>query len=384
MRTILLQDGRKQWRATVNGNTVTYEWGVVGSTQQTDEKKYLLGKNIGKSNETTPAQQCMAEAMVKVRKKIEKGYKVVEGELEEPIVTTSNLTVTKPMKANDLHEHMKKIPTWDVVGYQPKLNGNRCKIDITNGKMYSSSRKEITHLSEIGIKVAEGAKHLIKEGVTYIDGELYCHDMSFNAIQTLVRRVSGETKHKKGDEIDTPEKFKAYKTRLEFHAFDVETSEPVEDRIELLETVIVNEKLKIVPTHWDKAEKYEEYCKKFEDLGYEGVIIRLMEYPYEPKKSLGIFKWKNFIDSEFKVLGFTSEKNDPSKLGAAVLRLEEGSDVTFEATPSMTDEKKAEIWENQKEYIGQWATVKYQNRDEKSNIPIIPVLTHFRDPDDMS
>lgn len=397
-KSILLKDNSRdvQWKATVDGNVVTYEWGKVGGTQQSDSKTYTVGKNVGKSNETTPEQQCLAEALVKARKKVEKGYEIVSGDLGSPIETTSDLTVTKPMKANDLHDHMKKIDTWDIVGYQWKLNGNRCKIDIDTGKMYSSSRKEITHLPEIGEAVAEACQPLLVRSsypYKFVDGELYHHGMSFNAIQTLVRRVSGDTKYKKGDEIDTPEKFKEYKSRLQFYMFDIESSEMSEDRAKVMEDLNrrlnagderSNYRLIIVPTEWDKASKFNHYLKQYTGLGFEGVIIRLKGYPYECKRSLGLYKWKAFMDAEFKVVGYTPEKLDPDKLGAMVLELDSDPSVTFEATPKMTDEQKAEIWNNKEEYIGKLATVKFQNRDEKSNIPIFPVLLHFRDPDDMS
>ena len=388
-KTILMKDNPRgvQWKATVNGATVTYEWGRIGGTLQTDSNTFTSGKNIGKANATTPEQQCMAEAMVKVRKKMEKGYVVVSGALDAPVVTTSDLTITKPMKANDLHDHQKKIATWDTVGYQWKLNGNRCKIDIDTGKMYSSSRKEITHLPEIGQRVATACQSLLFRSnypYKFVDGELYCHGMSFNAIQTLVRRVSGDTKIKKGDEIDTPEKFKEYKDRLQFYMFDIESPENSEDRIKLLDGIVPNEKLVVVPTYWDKASKFDEYLQKFIALGYEGVMLRLKGYPYESKRSLGIFKWKAFIDAEFKVVGFSPEKFDPNKLGAVILELDSDPNETFEATPKKTDAWKADVWANQKEYIGQWAKVKYQNRDDKSNKPIFPVMLDFRDPDDMS
>ena len=396
-KTILMKDIPRgvQWKATVNGATVTYEWGRIGGTQQTDSNTFTVGKNVGKANETTPEQQCMAEAMVKVRKKMEKGYVVVSGALDAPVATTSDLTIPKPMKAQDLHDHQKKISTWDMVWYQNKLNGNRCTIDITNGKMYSSSRKEITHLGLIGLDVQKACatlqkdcahlQHIYKKNpIRFVDGELYCHGMSINAIQTLVRRVSGDTKIKKGDEIDTPEKFKAYKERLQFHMFDIVCDEPWSTRVKMLSFVPESEKLKVTPSYYDSATKLREYIDKFVAAGYEGAIVRLPDFTYESKKSLGIFKWKDFFDAEFKVVGFSSERLDSNKLGAVVVQLDSDPSVTFEATPKKTDEWKADVWAHQDEYIGQWAKVQFQNRDDKSNIPIFPVMLDFRDPDDMS
>jgi DNA ligase 1 len=197
MKTVLLRDGRKQWRATVDDVKVTYEFGVVDGKQQSETTIYTEGKNIGKSNETTPAQQCMADALVKIRKKMEKGYKLIEGDLDAPVETTSNLEAPKPMLAQDLHDHLKKLTIVESLFFQPKLDGNRALIDLTNGKMYSRNRKEIPHLSHISEAVVVACQELISVGIRWVDGELYSPNMSFNMIQTLIRRVSGDSKTKR-------------------------------------------------------------------------------------------------------------------------------------------------------------------------------------------
>jgi len=380
MKSILLQDGRKQWKATVDGAKVVYEFGVVGGKQQQDITVYSEGKNVGKANETTPEQQCMAEAMIKVRKKIEKGYKVIEGELEGAVETTSNLDAPKPMLAQDLHDHMKKIEVVSSLWYQPKLDGNRSLCNIETGGLFSRNRKEIPHLPHIGQAVMKACQNLLELGVKWVDGELYAEGLSFNQIQTLIRRVSGDTKVKKGADIDTPEKFDLLKKQLRFYMFDVLVDKPFSERKKLLDMVVGNEFVYIVPTINGQASQLDLVHETYVNQGYEGAMVRLDGKPYEEKRSMSLFKFKNFLDEEFAVVGFEPEKHDPNLLGAVVVMDQSGQ--TFNARPAMSAAAKAEIWKAKESYVGKLATVKFQMRDEKSGIPRFPVLQRFRNPDE--
>jgi len=376
MKSILLRDGRKQWKATVDGATVTYEFGVVGGKQQSDTTTYTEGVNVGKANEMSPEAKCMFDAQVKVRKKMEKGYKVVEGALDSEVVTTSNLDAPKPMLAQDLHDHMKKIEVVSSLWYQPKLDGNRALCNLETGGLFSRNRKEIPHLPHIGQALMKACTALIPLGVKWVDGELYAENMSFNQIQTLIRRVSGDTKVKKGSNIEDPSVFTMLKNRLRFYMFDVLVDKPFAERKKMLDMVAANEFVYIVPTINGNASQLDLVHETYVNQGYEGAMVRIDGIGYEEKRSMSLFKFKNFKDEEFAVVGFEPEKHDPNLLGAVTLMDQSGQ--TFNARPAMSAAVKAEIWATKESYIGKMATVKYQMRDEKSGIPRFPVLQRFR------
>lgn len=55
----------KQWVVSVVDSTITVTHGQVGGKQQTQTTVITEGKNIGKSNETTPSEQAYLEAKAK-------------------------------------------------------------------------------------------------------------------------------------------------------------------------------------------------------------------------------------------------------------------------------------------------------------------------------
>lgn len=70
---------------TTDGSKLIAKWGLLGGKTQTTTKE-CIGLNVGKSNETTPAQQAILEMDAKVLKKKKEGYsedKPTEQELKE-------------------------------------------------------------------------------------------------------------------------------------------------------------------------------------------------------------------------------------------------------------------------------------------------------------
>jgi DNA ligase-1 len=369
MRTYILTKDNNFWKACVRGRRVTYSWGIVGGIVQTNVVDYDKGKNTGRVNETSPEEQCLFEAEVKARKKIEKGYVLEQGYFKtmSDTVVTSNLEVPLPMLANRFEKaHIDRVLSQSYVDIQPKLDGNRCLINRNTGEVYSRSRKLIHHLRQIGVRVIRACQSLPKY-IYWLDGELFSPDMTFNEIQSVIRSA----KNLKPDMIQ----------KIRFHMFDVISDDKWDNRAEYLrlvgDSVDVLESKCIEPTLTRLKEFHDMYVKK----GYEGLIIRLLNFPYENKRSLGLIKYKMFDDEEFKVVGFKCEKHDSTKLGAAICVMKSGK--TFDPTPAMSDKEKADIWSNQKKYIGKIATVKFQGYDVKTGIPRFPILKCFRDKGDL-
>lgn len=358
------------WMATIKDNTVIIEYGIHLGKIRREEKTYLEGKNIGRSNETTPEEQCIRDTIVKARKKIEQGYTVVQGSEEINVnkaktVVDSNLDIPKPMLAHKLQEHMSKFEMQDYVWLQPKLDGNRALINVNTGEIYSRSRKLIISCPHI----SEDVKAFKDTGIMWIDGELYSHELSFNEIQSIIR---------KSKNIDFEQSKKIY-----FNMFDFISRKSQDERM-----IYLNEMNKNIPSrkyiHIVESYKVEanmneilKYHQNFVNDGYEGTMVRFCNGGYEQKRSYTIFKYKDFEDAEFIIIGFMCEKNMPDKLGSVILELENGDQ--FNARPAMTEEEREELWENQDYYIGKMATIKFQGVDEKTGIPRFPVLKAIRE-----
>lgn len=64
----------QEWTIWTEGNVIVTRWGQVGGAIQETRDVIETGKNIGRSNETTPEQQAVAEAQSQWEKKLKKGY----------------------------------------------------------------------------------------------------------------------------------------------------------------------------------------------------------------------------------------------------------------------------------------------------------------------
>jgi len=363
------------WQANINGSIVSYRWGQTGGKIQEEIKHYTEGKNIGRSNETTPQEQCAFEVFRKARKKVEKGYSGEKKILDlidkhtNKEVQETNLDVPKPTLANDgtKENHKKKIMKQSMILAQPKIDGNRALVNLVTGKIFSRSRKEIKSLPHLGSYVQTAMINLTPE-TNWADGELYSHDITFNEIQSIVRK-----KVEKLTEEDI-EKAKTIGIRI----FDYISDDEQFGRTTNLEhNIIENDYVQLVKSERIRPDQIQETHDKYVSQGYEGVILRFThDGGYQQKRSNFMYKWKNFIDIEAVVIGFKSEKQDSEKLGSVELQMKNGK--KFNARPAMTDEKKQEIWDNQDKYFGMDATIVFQEYDAKSGIPRFPVLKSFR------
>ena len=358
----------QEWKAWVEGNVVTYEWGQKGGKKQTEVVRYAEGKNEGRANATTPEQQCLFEAARKARKKVEKSYAIVKGAdiigaQKSATVTDHDGDVPMCMLAETLNKHPKILDGLKVVDCQTKLDGNRCLINLDTCELYSRSRKRIGSIPGLGDDVAARCKELVRLGVKWVDGELFSKSLTFNQIQQIIR-----------SKTPIPEA-----AEIQYHMYDVVLKKPWLERRHLLWMAVnwggrlVEVETKTVSATMDAIEQAN---RDYVAQGYEGVIVRLHNGVYENKRSRSLLKHKTFQDSEYKVIGFQSEKNRPDLLGAVVLETEDGQE--FNARPAMSDVEKAEIWKHRCEYVGLMATIKYQERDTKSGIPRFGILRGFR------
>lgn len=118
--------------------------------------------------------------------------------------------------------------------------------------------------------------------------------------------------------------------------------------IKLLETHILNDKEQLI--------KYQE---KFIKNGYEGLIIRNSDGLYKQKnRSPDLQKFKNFQDSEFKIIDFTEGDNSTEK-GCIIWICETKQGKQFNVRPAGSFEERKKLFNNGKKYIGLLLTVKF-------------------------
>ena len=346
----------QQWTISVEKNHVTTVYGLTDGKHQTTVDIIKEGKNLGRSNETTPESQAVLQAQQQFAGKLKDGY--VE-DMKLAASTKNTLDAVEPMLAHPIENKEKyvKFPAWA----QPKFDGLRC-IAIKKGdevKLYSRTQKEFITVPHI----AEEIKNLFK-GDVILDGELYNHKYKhdFNQIIHLIKRDDVHPDHKK----------------VEYHIYDVVASGDYATRTTPLH--ILKDATYCIPVETvtvETREGLEAYQAECVERGYEGCMYRNMEGTYENKRSKYLLKVKTFKDDEFKIVDVEEGCGKlMGKVGAFHCELKDGR--TFKASPAVTLEEKEAMWKSRKDYIGKMATVKYQNLTP-DGMPRFPIFKCVRD-----
>ena len=327
------------------------EHGYQDGKKQVDIINYTVGKNIGKSNETTPYDQACKEARSLWKKKLDKGYALDLASLKE-----SKVNAFLPMLAHRFDKHANKIQYPAYI--QPKLDGVRCLASKLNGDVMMWSRSGKVFDTPFLIK--DELINKLSEGQT-LDGELYVHGWDF---QRIIRAVK---KHR--DDTDL----------LEYHIYDIPTRSSVgfESRFVQRSQSVFDNLIKAVPTHQvqdlDQLNSYEEH---YVSLGYEGIVVRNAQGAYKFKhRSYDLQKVKRFEDAEFVITG--GKQGVGRATGQVIFTCTNEDGLEFDVRPTGTDEVRKNMWTKLDEYIGQHLTVKFQGRTQ-DNLPRFPVGLSLR------
>ena len=422
---------RRIWKIRVEGATIITSTGLQDG-KKIDTSKIIVGKNIGKSNETTPEEQAIMEAAAKWIKQRKKGYAEIDNENINKD-NKNNEKKTKPTDKNDVDvatrniypmlackwngipktkkrkTPLKKTKTTTIttptaatstpIEYygQPKLDGVRCLVYINSetGKLEKKSRNniDILTMSHMDPEWLMLLKQLGPGAV--LDGEIYEHGKNFQQIMSLVLKSNG-------------------KDRLQHHIYDwipftltssiavsssvspvinltklvskqVVASIQFKDRIARLQQIfdayggalrwIKLVETASIPAIEEAIEiKYADYLEQ----KYEGMMLRTANSLYEPKKrSKHLSKLKKFEDSEFIIIdAFEATGNQK---GCVVWRVQDPADenIVFNVVPKGTFAEKRQWFLDHTKYKDKFLKIRFQGRTEEG-IPRIPVCIGFR------
>lgn len=351
----------QQWTITVSGNSVTTVYGLKDGKLQTTTDIVKEGKNLGRSNATTPETQAQAEAQQSFDGKLKEGY--VE-DIKLATSTKNTLDAVEPMLAHRI-EDKEKYVTFPAFA-QPKLDGLRCIAIMKEGKvrLYSRTQKEYTTVPHI---VAELEKIFGAYKNIVLDGELYNHKFKkdFNRITSLIKRDDIHPDH----------------TLVEYHIYDLVAPGTYDVRTGPLELALRRTSY-CFPVETKTIESREaliEYQAECIAAGYEGCMYRSKSGKYENKRSSGLLKVKTFQDAEFKIVDVEEGSGKlMGCVGAFYCELSDGSGRLFKASPAVTLEEKAEMWKKKKSFIGKMATVQFQNYTPDGSLRF-PIWKALRD-----
>lgn len=368
-------DGKVQiWEKEVDGGKHRSHSGILNGEIVTSAWTVCAGKNVGRANETSPAQQALAEANSEWKKKKDKGYK-------EDINEIDTMSFFEPMLAKLWQDHkddvLEDIKNKKYPWVQTKLDGlrliaNKDGLWTRNGKAY----KSIPH-------IYEALKPLFDYNPKYIfDGEVYAdrYATDFNKICSLAKKTKPTAE-------DLAESAKS----IEYHIYDFPFWEDVfSERFKELKKVLKfadgNKILKLVRTHKvTSEEEIVSYFEEFIEAGYEGMMVRL-DTKYENKRTKNLLKYKEFIDEEYLIVDvIEGEGNRSGVAGKIVCQRLDGKPfgdgkLTCESSIKGNMEYCKEMLENKDQYIGKIGTIKYFNLTPAGK-PRFPYFMRLREDD---
>ena len=354
----------QMWSIGVDANTIIVNFGQVDGKIQRTEEVIKDGKNIGRANATTPAEQALAEATAKWEGKIKKGYveDVSRAEAGEKDIDGGYDCMLAHKFAD--HGHKIKYPAY----IQPKLNGHRCLATIKDGvaTLWSRTRKPITSCPHI----VEELQQAYPTGYHEVDGELYNHlyKDNFEELASLIRQEVPAEKC----------------TEVFYYVYDKPSNKKFSDRIELLR----NELNSFVPQYIHFTRTFlvkdeEEMMNTFELFlreGYEGAMARNTEGEYQGKRSYNLQKIKEFQDAEFKIVGIEEGRGGYAGCGIFICHSPTApkGDDTFSVKMRGPKERLMEFLKDETLWKGKELVVKYQYIS-KYGIPIFPVGERFKE-----
>lgn len=341
------------------------------------------GSNIGKVNEKSVRQQAQFDAQTEINKKLKQGYVANILEIKEK---DESATIKKPMKAEKYHPTGKNgaltLSKLGIVGkrvgIQRKLDGWRFRLFVSEVGVifYTSSGDETLGFPQIENAIMARYQSFVDlYGMEefYLDGEIYNHELGFQATASACGSVVNITAEKK-----------KLRDAMKFYLFDICTEDSYCEREDMITHFLDLEYIVSVDTYYINANDsdIDRYFIQFLNEGYEGLMIRQLDAPYEYKRTKKLAKYKPLIDEEFEVVGFEKSITGDT-LGSLVCNSKYGVFSTDLKNEIGTDKYKKFIWDNQHLFKGEIVTVDFLEYTE-DNLPRHPRAKCFRNKIDIS
>jgi DNA ligase 1 len=334
---------------------------VEGGAEVETPTRYSEGKNIGRSNETTPLEQAILEAKSKVSKKLDKGYVTERPKQGEQ--AKNGLGFIMPMLAQPID----KVKKWHFPVYvQPKFDGHRMLATVQDDQVVLYSRQgkvlDVEHIRD----VLQNAYEMGYWDGDTLDGEVYAHGETLQRISSLVKKPKPESK------------------QLVYHVYDIALDKCYEDRftvIDELDTLLCSAYITLTPTNIVNDVSYlNSLHSLYIGRGYEGTIVRQVGVGYEQgKRSKSLMKKKDFQDAEFQIIGLKEGKpNERQGTKVGIYTCKAANDKEFDVLAPGDAQEKHHHAEHGHENIGRKLTVKYFNLTP-DGIPFHPVALRIRE-----
>ena len=295
--------------------------------------------------------------------------------------TTMKVPVFECMLADDSKKHEKKM-VGDVY-VEPKLDGVRvitiCDVDRDEVKMFSRNGKELNNFPKI-IEQFDSMLDQMAESMVF-DGEIMSDDF-----QTLMREIHRKGGAKTDDAVlNIFDIIPLWAFKEGGYSASLQKRKEMMDEYEYPSNISRVEYVKMNLSDDDGQKQFADYNKLCIDKGFEGIMIKPMDGPYECKRSSLWLKVKPFIEVSLKVVD-TEEGTgrNVGKLGALVV---EGTDmdkfIKTNVGSGLTDADRETFWKAKDKLLGQVVEIRAdaitQNQDTDNEWSLrFPRFLRFR------
>lgn len=353
-------------------STIHTEYGQLGTDSPQNSMEHIsVGKNVGRSNETSISEQALLEAQSKWElQKKKKGYVETIEAAQAGEVDALVEGGIFPMLAQKFEKQADKVVYPAFI--QPKLDGHRCIAIVENGTatLWSRTRKRINtmpHIERAVVELSRGADAIF-------DGELYNHEYrhNFEKITSLIRPKAPVEGHE----------------RVQLHIYDM----PSVDHDFVTRNAVLNglfahassgvkaAVVNVVTTEVGSEAEVPLAFDRFFSEGYEGAMLRTADNLYDghpTRRSKGLLKLKRFDDAEFEIVDITTGSGKMAD--KAIFQCRAGNGEIFNAVKNGPLEELKTYLEYRDNLIGRIVTVQFQGFTTAKKVPRFPRVLRFRE-----
>jgi len=248
-----------------------------------------------------------------------------------------------------------KLP--DRIMIEPKLDGIRSLSVVKDGicQMWSRSGKLFSNFDNtLGAQLAT-----LPNGV--YDGEVMSENFT-----VLMRQVRRKT------DVDVSDSYLAIFDFITLDEWQNKVGvQPMSTRRAMLEKTFAENRLdgvflveqKLIDNNLNQVVVCQ---KEWEELGFEGAMVKNPEAPYSFGRSDAVLKVKSFFDIDLTVIGF--KEGTGRHKGSLGSILVDCNGVEVNVGSGFKDDQRAEIWVHQEDYLGTTAECRYQEMTDDGSL----------------
>jgi DNA ligase 1 len=258
---------------------------------------------------------------------------------------------------------------------EPKLDGVRALMMVIPSDSglpsvfcYSRNGKVFENFGHIEQQLSDNWHKLVRGNLALVDGFILDGEIMGKSFQELMKQAQRKENVQATDSV--------------FNIFDIIPLEdfrrghwntPLKNRIRILDnmrSVIIDpanglDNVDLLPhiiVDLDTAagnDQLDRYAKDMVDRGFEGIMIKSLDAPYECRRNTFWLKWKPVITVDLEVVDVEEGTGkNLGRLGALVCSgVDDGKTITVNCGSGFTDGQRTDIWNNRSLVVGKTVEV---------------------------